>query len=210
MRLSFPFLLLTLAWSCDKKPRPAPPPPSDQPPVAIDTPPAPSTDEDERAWVSYAGDGKTTLRQKSVGGQCYSECTTGDGKRVWEGVSPCLAEKFERRFVSVDCERVVVFNPAPNRGRAWSTTEVMRVYAKNRLDYSVSGSTVLPEKYMATSRSWLKGCLGIPGNEPRYAADALSVEYETVDGKSGAVPLVVEKAIDLSAEPKPKVHRRKK
>jgi hypothetical protein len=145
--------------------------------------------EDARAWVSYSPDGKAMLRQKSVGGQCYSECRLGDGALAWEGVAPCLAEKHERHFVANDCERVVVLIPAPNRGKPWSATEVMRVYARNRLEYAVPASTVVSEQRMRSATSWLKGCYGVPGAEPGYAPDGTAVVYETIEGHDGSVPL---------------------
>jgi len=85
---------------------------------------------------------------------------------------------------------VVVLIPAPDRGKAWSSTVVIRVYARNQLEYAVSGSTVVSEKRMRTSTSWLAGCYGVPGAEPAYASDGASVSYETIEGQPGSIPLV--------------------
>ena len=196
MRALWPLLLLT---ACSDPPAkaPAPPPAPPAPPVAAAAP-APEvpgdadagTNDDPRAWVTSSADGRSTLRQKSVGGECYAECRLGDGTQLWEGVGACMAARHERRFLANDCERVVVIIPAPDRGKSWASTEVMRVYARNKLEYAVQGLSVIPEKFMVTSTSWLKGCYGVPGEAPRYAADGLSVEYETIQGKAGSVPLV--------------------
>jgi hypothetical protein len=82
--------------------------------------------------------------------------------------------------------------PAPPRGAPWRTTQVMRVYKKDKLDYPVMGIAVMRdgEKRMKGSRSWLKGCYEVPGEPPRYSKDNASVEYDTIDGKSGKVPLI--------------------
>jgi hypothetical protein len=188
MRLLQVLLLTALGAAC--KPAPAPAPAAPPPLAQAELDGGPSADEeDPRAWVSHSADGKATLRQKSVGGLCYAECRLGEGALAWEGVAPCLAEKYERHFFSNDCERVVVLTPAPDRGKAWSSTVVMRVYARNQLEYSVSGSTVVSEQRMRTSTSWLAGCYGAPGAEPRYAPDGASVVYETVEGRAGSIPL---------------------
>lgn len=221
MRMNVLLFVLLSSASCSNKSTPQPvavaPTPAPAPaPTAATKPPDPEPDagvreDDPKAWQSYSADGKATLRQKSVGGDCYSECTLGDGTRVFEGVAPCFSAKHERHFVSLDCERVVVIVPAPDRGKDWSATEVMRVYARNQLEYSVPGSAVIPEKFIKTSTSWVKGCFGVPGNEPRYSADGLSVEYETVEGKKGSVPLVAPpKKPEVPAKPATTPKRRRK
>jgi hypothetical protein len=209
MRRSVVLWLMVSLTSCSNKPG-APPEVLAVPAPTSPAPDAGVLDDDPKAWQSYSADGKATLRQRSVGGDCYSECTLGDGTRVFEGIGPCFSAKHERHFVSLDCERVVIIIPAPDRGKAWSTTEVMRVYARNQLDYSVPGSAVIAEKFTKTSTSWLKGCFGVPGDEPRYSADGLSVEYETVEGKKGSVPLVAPpKKVDPPRPPAAPKRRRK-
>lgn len=146
------------------------------------------------AWTSYSNDGNTTLRQTSVNGQCSTECRLATGEVAWAKDGICIAKKGERRFVSPDCQRVVVLIPAPNRGRDWAQTKVMRVYSKGKLDYEVSGAAMLAEKYMRSSTSWLQGCYGAPGTEPQYSDDGLSVEYTMIDGHAGKVSLVAEAA----------------
>jgi Tfp pilus assembly protein PilE len=168
---------------------------------------APADEAD--AWVSYSGDGKATLRQVSRAGQCTVECTVDGGRVAWTSQGSCLAARGERRFVAADCERTVVLVPAPDRGRDWAQTQVMRVYRQGKLEYAVSGSTVLDQKYMRTSPSWVKGCFGVPGAEPAYSADGLAVEYTTVDGRQGSVSLVRE-APEPAPEPKPKATPKRK
>lgn len=161
---------------------------------------------DANTWVSYSGDGLTTLRQRSAQGQCSLECSKEGGQVLWASNGKCIAGPGERRFVSPDCERIVVLVPAPNRGGDWAQTNVMRVYARGALAYAVSGATVLPEKFMVRSPSWLKGCFGVPGDEPHYSADGLSVEYTMIDGNDGRVSLVA----DAKPEDAPTPKRRKR
>ncbi len=189
VRLQLLVFGLLAACSCGKKHR-SPPAPKGEASKA--EAPSATQGEDVRVWVSSSGDGRTALRQDPAGDTCHAECTTGEGTKVWEGVAPCLGVKSERRFVAPDCERVVVINPAPSRDGDWSATEVMRVYTRNRLDHSVSGSSLMAEKDVGPSRSWLKGSADAPGQEPRYSANGRAVEFETADGRSHSVALVVE------------------
>ncbi len=162
--------------------------------------------EDE-SWTSYSADGKTTLRQTVSDGGCTVTCTKADGSVAWTG-QRCLAHRGERRFVAADCERTVVLIPAPLKGKRWDETQVMRVYAREKLEYSVTAVAVIAEAAMKTSPSWLKGCFGVAGAEPHYAADGLSVEYETINGKPGTVPLIAEKVVAPTPEPPPKRSKR--
>ena len=162
-----------------------PPPPKPGTPEIPEPPPT-----DPRDWVSYSADGKTELRQKPDGDKCHLVCTQAEGKVAFDVVGPCMAEKFERRFLSADCVRTVVLIASPNRGKDWSKTVVMRVYSKATLDYSVSGSTVIDEKYMRSSPTWVQGCYGAAGQEPHYSSDGLRLEYTMMDGKPGHVDLV--------------------
>jgi Tfp pilus assembly protein PilE len=180
----------------------------DAQPAAAQTGAAPSTPEhegDDNSWVSYSGDGLTTLRQRSAQGQCSLECSKDGGQVLWTSSGKCIAGPGERRFVAPDCERTVVLVPAPNRGGDWAQTNVMRVYARGALAYAVSGAAVLPEKYMLRSPSWVKGCFGVPGDEPHYSADGLAVEYTMIDGKDGRVSLVADpKPTDAATQKRPK------
>jgi type II secretory pathway pseudopilin PulG len=156
----------------------------------------PEAREDENSWVSYSNDGKTTLRQRASVGQCTVECQVEGSEPAWTTNGACLSVKGERRYVAPDCQRTVVLVPAPDRGKSWAQTTVMRVYAGGKLEYAVSGVTVLPEKYMQRSPSWLQGCFGVPGDEPHYSEDGRAVEYTTVDGKPGRVSLFGEPKVD--------------
>ena len=184
-----------------KKERPPPPPPS----VPAETPkpadpaaaqaaelPVEDPDESPLAWSIYSGDGKSKLKQKPAApGKCYLECSGPDGAQVWADTADCFGEKSDRKFLADDCVRTVVMIPAPPRGAKWRQVQVMRVYKKARLDYPVVGVAALPdEKLIKGSRSWLKGCYGVPGDPPAYSADGSSVEYESIDGKHHSVPLV--------------------
>jgi hypothetical protein len=154
---------------------------------------AQEAEEDSKwAWVIHSGDGKATLRQKpSTPDRCYLECTSGDGSVAWKANAACLAEKADWKFMAPDCTRTVVLIPAPPRGKPWRASQVMRVYKKEKLDYQVMGIAVLKdEKLMKASPTWVKGCYGVPGDPPRYSADGLAIEYESIDGKRQTVPLI--------------------
>lgn len=190
-------LALSAAVGC-KQERPPPPPPG----VPVETPrpalpevAAPSeaaaNDESPWAWVIHSGDGNATLRQApSTPGKCLLECTVGATSAWSARAADCFGEKADRKFVANDCQRTVVMFPAPPRAQAWRTGQVMRVYKKDKLDYPVVGVAVLKdERLIKSSRSWLKGCYGIDGEPPHYSGDGLAVEYSTIDGKAGRVPL---------------------
>jgi hypothetical protein len=149
------------------------------------------------------------LRQRPLGQRCALECTRSDGTPGWETVRACLAIKSARRFVAPDCERFVALIAAPVRGKSWDSTEVMHVYARDQLEYTVMGAAVLPEKRMATSPTWLKGCFGAPGAEPRYSGDGLAVDYVMIDGTPGQVSLVAS-ASDEAPAPPPKRRPKKR
>jgi len=190
--------LFALCAGC-KKERPPPPPPS-VPAETPNPPPVPvaqeadapvEDDESPYAWAIHSGDGKSTLKQRpGAPGKCYLDCVGPDGAKVWSASSECLAEKSDRKFLSNDCIRTVVMIPSPDRGKSWRQVQVMRVYKKEKLDYPVVGIAALPdEKLFKGSKSWLKGCYGVPGDPPHYNDDGSAVEYERIDGKKGSVPL---------------------
>jgi hypothetical protein len=169
-------------------------------------PPPPVEDDDDRSWQTYAFDGRTGLRETAAGERCLLTCTGEDGARLWEAMAPCQARKGERRFLAPDGERLVVLVAAPVRGKAWRATEVMRVYQRGELAYRVMGAAVLPERAMRSSISWLQGCFGAPGEPPRYAGDGLAVEYTTIAGVEGRVPLEA----DRPPETPPREPKRRK
>lgn len=154
--------------------------------------PEQNSDDSPFAWGVFSADGKSSLKQRPTAlGKCLLECLGPDGKTVWKATAKCFAEKADRKFLANDCVRTVVMIPAPLRTQSWRQAEVMRVYKKEKLDYPVFGIAAMnDEKLMKGSRSWLKGCYGVPGDPPRYSQDGSTVEYETIDGKKGSVPLI--------------------
>ena len=100
----------------------------------------------------------------------------GENELMTRHTAECLAEKSDRKFLANDCIRTVVMIPAPDRAKAWRQVQVMRVYKKEKLDYPVVGIAALPdEKLIKGSKSWLKGCYGVPGDPPHYNADGSAV-----------------------------------
>lgn len=201
-------IALSLGVLCGcKKERPPPPPVSV--PAETPKPPDPAVAQAQRpaakpaevpvddpeespvAWTIHSGDGKSKLKQKpGAPGKCYLECTAGDGSQAWAATADCFGEKSDRKFLANDCVRTVVMIPAPLRSKSWRQVHVMRVYRKEKLDYPVVGVAALPdEKLIKGSRSWLKGCYGVPGDPPQYSADGSAVDYESIDGKKRSVPL---------------------
>lgn len=166
-------------------------------------PSAPENDVVERGpgdWTQYSGDGKVMLRQHSQGDKCELQCVGVDGSRVWEIVGRCIGNKTERRFVGPNCERTVVLVPSPDRAsNKWGLAPVVRYYTRGILSKIQTGASLLPESQFRGSPSWLQGCYGVPGDEPRYSKDGLALEYTMINNQAVRVSLV-ETGEDLAAD----------
>src|SRR4051794_32115220 len=130
--------MLFLLLACNK-PAPAPKPPPqaevkpDPVPPAVDVAAAQDLDEGPNDWTIHSGDGKATLHQKGTTPEhCVVSCSDAE-KEVWKSNGACLADKTERKFMSKDCEKLVVMIPSPPRGKSWRQAVVMRVYKRDKL-----------------------------------------------------------------------------
>ncbi len=155
---------------------------------------APSESDVERGpgdWTSYSADGQWRLKQRSNGNSCELQCTAGDGSQVWQRTGACVATQSERRFVGPKCERTVVLVPSPDRAQhQWAITPVVRSYTRGVLAKVQTGASLLPERQFRASPSWLQGCYGVPGEEPRYGRDGQSVEFTVINGQAVRIALV--------------------
>jgi type IV pilus assembly protein PilA len=179
--------------SADEKPKGLPSS-SGGPLAEAAKPIAPDGDVVERGpgdWTQYSGDGKVMLRQRSQGDKCELQCLGVNGSKVWETVGPCIGAKTERRFVGPNCDRTVVLVPSPDRAKhKWGITPVVRYYTRGVLSKVQTGASLLPESQFRGSPSWLQGCYGVPGEEPRYSKDGLALEYTMINNQAVRVPLV--------------------
>lgn len=185
-----------------------PPPPAAGPPAAEVSPepagsasaPAPESargdPSEELNWTAVSPDNQMALIQNGdLRGQCTARCTrTHTNEVLWTG-NRCFGKRIDLRFVSNDCEKVVVIHQLPKASGIPQTTVVGQVFKKDKLDYTINaGATVRDWKKVrsaGTSFYWLAGVLGVPGTAPAYTADGNAVALETIDGKKHTIPLTV-------------------
>ena len=166
----------------------------------------PAQSEVERGpgdWSSYSADGQWRLKQRSNGNSCELQCTGVDGTQVWQHTGPCMATQSEWRFVGPKCARTVVLVPSPDRAQhQWGITPVVRYYTRGVLTKVQIGASLLPERQFRASPSWLQGCYGVPGEEPRYGRDGQSLEFTVINGQAMRISLVEgpDDALDVRAE----------
>ncbi len=150
---------------------------------------------DKRTWNSFSQDGHATLVQNSTGSTCQVECSVND-KRVWfqDG---CLGEVKDVRFVSNDCERVVVIFPVPLRGSGWQRQTVASVFDRSRKAWDVAAGTVVKDSRRALiAQCWASGLCGdASAPAPRYAPDGTAVEFTSIDGVPNRIPLTRPQAL---------------
>jgi hypothetical protein len=150
----------------------------------------------ELSWTAVSPDNQVALIQTGdLRGQCTARCSrTHAGQELWTA-SKCFGKRIDLRFISNDCERVVVIHQLPRAAGIPQTTVVGQVFRRDKLDYTINaGATVRDWKKVrsaGTSFYWLAGVLGVPGTAPGYAADGSAVELETIDGKKHSIPLTV-------------------
>jgi hypothetical protein len=135
---------------------------------------------------------------------------TPTGPPSWSS-RECLGKTIDLRFISNDCERVVVLHKLPEGGLDWKSRPVAHVYNRGTLDYPVAaGATVRNWSKIqsaGTSFYWLQGVLAIPGREPRYNASGNAVELETIDGKTQLIPLVRPPVAHTASAKPPLAHK---
>lgn len=142
-------------------------------------------------WTTVSEDGLAELRQSGEGVGCYVSCSR-EGKEVWSAAR-CLAESRDLRFVSNDCERVVVLHPQAPALSRWQLVELGHVYNRAEVDYVLKAGGLFKDEreLVRTGRSllWLRGVMGVEGRAPHYSVTGRNVEVETVDGQQHTIPL---------------------
>lgn len=153
---------------------------------------APAPGSEKLRWTAHSPSNETTLIQRSLAdGTCELTCVVASEGERWRLTGPCLSEAADYHFVANDCERWVALIAAPPRTQSWSTAVVGKVFTRGELDYAIQGIGVLPnESLIRASPTWLRGALGTSGTPPRFSADGASVEFDSIDGVSHAIPLV--------------------
>jgi len=152
----------------------------------------------EYSWESRSPDESATLVQSYLGNErCQVACKNAGDKEVWSS-EVCLAKRIDLRFLSNDCERVIVMHQIPKPQRRWQLLEVAHVYKRGaEPDWTVQAGGMFREESAmrrnGSSYYWLGGALNVPGNPPKYTPDGKGVAYETIDGKSYVMPLVPQK-----------------
>ena len=166
-------------------------------------------------WTTVSNDSKGVVNHVADRNfRCTVTCTVGEEER-WS-MTTCLGKRLDLRFVSNDCDKLVILHQLPKVLGSWSAAEVAHIYKRGVLEYAVqAGGVVRDEKKLrsaGTTFYWLAGVLGIPGVAPRYAADGSAVEFDTVDGKQQSIPFVTpprpEPAKSHPPKKKNKKHRR--
>ncbi len=223
MRLALKLLPITLAlcMACSKEsdaPQlPTRPPPTAAAPEAKPSAPEPPEQElpqevRDLHWTAVSNDSKAAVRQEAdLTFRCTATCTVGEEER-WS-TSTCLGKRIDLRFVSDDCEKVVVLHQLPKVSGSRSAAEVALIYKRGVLEYAVqTGGVVRDESKLrsaGTTFYWLAGALGIPGAPPRYTADGSGVEFDTIDGKRQTIPFVTPPRPEPAQKPAKKIRKRR-
>ena len=215
MRIPGLALLLSLALislGCPgSKEGPAPPkgpPPPPAEPAATAPPPAPAATElppgtesadstkQDLNWTAVSPDNEVALIQTGdLRGKCVAECSRTHSKQQLWRAEKCLGTRLDLRFVSNDCEKVVVIHQLPKASGIPQQTVVGEVFRRDKRQYTINaGATVKDWSKVrggGTTFYWVAGTLGLPGTAPHYSKDGQTVELETVDGQKHSIPLTV-------------------
>lgn len=142
-------------------------------------------------WTTTSEDGLAELSQSGERVDCRVSCSR-EGREVWSALY-CMAESRDLRFVSNDCERVVVLHPRPPALSRWQLVELGHVYHRAEVEYVLKAGGLFREEreLVRSGRSllWLRGVMGVEGSAPHYSVTGRNVEVETVDGQQHSIPL---------------------
>lgn len=208
-RLVLP-LSIALIAACGKKEAPPPAPPPPPPPeeaAAPAPPPAPAGPQINPAaeaarqdldWTAVSPDDQVALVQTGdLRGQCVAECSKTHAKQQLWRADKCFGTKLDLRFISNDCEKVVVIHQLPKALGIPQQTVVGEVFRRDKREYLINAGATVKDwskvRSGGTTFYWVAGTLGMPGTPPRYSADGQSVELTTVDGTKHSIPLTVKK-----------------
>jgi hypothetical protein len=169
--------------------------PSEPAVAAVEAEPFPDAPAELRPlhWRVISQDANATLLQQATGPTaCKVTCTLKDkGEPVWSSEA-CLATRSDPRFVSNDCERLLVLTALPTKGPTLQDVPVAHVYgrAQREFTYKIGDLIRDPDSLRVYSSSfhWLQGVSGTPGSPPHYREDAEGVDFTTVDDMAHSLP----------------------
>lgn len=154
---------------------------------ASDSEPAPEvvSEPTPHDWVSFSPDGQAQLEQRQTSPEgCELTCTRGGGLATWSSPG-CAAKETDFRFVSNDCERVVIVLEYPEKAPVWRTGIVATTLLRGEPEHSYRAADFMRDgtKIRETPKhfQWLAGVLGHSGRRPRYLEDGTGVEFDTID-----------------------------
>ena len=152
------------------------------------------------AWTSFSADGSATIAQEAgPGGTCQVTCTRDPGRRVWSRTG-CIGKDSDFRFVSNNCDSVVVLLEYPPKEQSWRTAVVARSYRRGELFGEYQAAHFVRDssgvKQTKGYFRWLSGALGESGTSPRYLPDGSGVSFESIDRVSHKISF-------LESAPKP-------
>jgi hypothetical protein len=206
-RLALP-LSLVLITACSKgAPAQLPPPPPAEataPPAATPAPAAaPPAEETESTkvdlnWTAVSPDDQVALVQTGdLRGACVAECSKTHAKQQLWRADKCFGTRLDLRFISNDCEKVVVLHQLPKAAGIPQQTVVGEVFRRDKRQYTINAGATVKDwskvRSGGTTFYWAAGTLGMPGAPPRYSADGQAVELTAVDGTKHSIPLTVTK-----------------
>lgn len=174
------------------------PPPSGTAAAIPATPANLEETKDDLNWTAVSPDNQVALIQTGdLRRRCVSECSRTHEKRLLWRAEKCFGTRIDLRFISNDCEKVVVLHQLPRASGIPQQTVVGEVFKRDRRQYVINAGPTIRDwskvRSGGTTFYWLAGTLGMPGDPPRYSADGQAVELQTVDGTKHSIPLTVTK-----------------
>jgi hypothetical protein len=140
-------------------------------------------------WSTVSPDASVELKQTAkTKDVCELNCTAQAGKKQLWSTDLCFATKNHLRFISNDCEKIVLLDPLPQRiGANWRGAQVAFLYRRTEVEKTASAGSMVKDatkiRELAKHFYWLGGVLGVPGNSAKYREDGTGVDLESIDGK---------------------------
>lgn len=134
-------------------------------------------------WTTHAAKGAEVRQVARSVEDCTLSCTS-NGQTAWSRPG-CVAVDTDYRFVSNDCEQLVILHENPTFDGAHAEAVVGSVVVPGapavplRLKRFMQSSTKL--KINGRHVRWLGGVLGSPGIKPGLSTDGNGIEFETID-----------------------------
>jgi hypothetical protein len=138
-------------------------------------------------WQTTSLDSHARLMQRPAAeGKCDVRCDTPNGNAWTMSAVECIAREPDDRFVTSDCNRVVVVRRVGERPQNWRESGVVFVYSRGFLDETIPTGRFLTDESKlqpaGTGFVWLFG-------GAHASSDGLWVEFESADRKKHRVPL---------------------